>query len=174
MSLPTQIYEPVQENQGNENVLIDTMACYAFINANIRSNGLKDACKDFLKFLYTENELKEFVANTGVTRAGITLEYGDSVMNRLNSYEKSIVNMTRSANVKIVSQNADNETFMRNKQSFFYGNSSPVHSTAWQNISYTTPLDVFRKAALNNVSAKDIFAQTEVSEANWLNSYYQA
>lgn len=173
MSLPTQIYEPVQEGQGNEVVLIDTMSSYAFINANIRSNGLKDACKDFLKFLYTDYELKEFVANTGVTRASISLDYGDSVMNRLNFYQKNIVNMTRDANVKIVSQHADNETFIRNKQAFYFGINQPVFSSMWGNIAYVAPLDVFRKTSLNDVSAKDIFEQTKISETNWLNTYYQ-
>lgn len=175
MSLPTQIYDSVQEGEGNENVIMDTAACYAFINGNIRSAGLVEACKDFLQFLYTDNELKEFVAETGVTHAGITLDYGDDVMNRLNSYEKSMVNMTRSSDVKIVAPVGNNETFMRNPQAFRYDTGKgTMYATVWNGIAYSAPIDVYRKTALSNVTAKDIFMQTEISSSAWVSNYYVA
>ena len=174
MPLPTQVYDPVQENQGNDNVIIDQATAFAFINANIRSSGLIEACKDFLKFIYSDGELKEFVATTGVTRAGITLDYGDEVMNRLNCFEKSMVNMTRSADVKLVAQVGNNQTFMRNPHAFYYHLSkSAVYTTVWEGVSYSTPLDVYRKDALSDVTAKDIFEQTEISSSTWTSNYYQ-
>ena len=60
MPLPTQVYEPVEEGKGHETVLVDMTPTFAFINANIRSDGLVRACKDFLKFLYQEDELKYY------------------------------------------------------------------------------------------------------------------
>ena len=174
MPLPTQVYDSVEENQGNENVIVDMATSFAFINANIRSAGLVNACKDFLKFIYTDNELKEFVGTTGVTRAGITLDYGDAVMNRLNCFEKSMVNMTRSTDVKVVAQVSDNQTFMRNPHAFYYHLSkSPVYTTVWGGVSYNTPLDVYRKNALADKTAKDIFEQTEISSSQWTSTYYQ-
>ena len=175
MPLPTQIYDSVKEGQGRENVIIDTAACYAFINANIRFPGVVDACKDFLKFLYTDNELKEFVATTGVTRAGITLDYGDDVMNRLNSFEKSMVEMTRSSTTKIVAPIGNNETFMRNPQAFRYDTGKgAMYATVWSGVAYSAPIDVYRKEALDNVTAKDIFEQTEITSSAWVNNYYEA
>lgn len=175
MPLPTQIYDSVQEGQGKEEVIIDVAKSFAFINANIKSAGLIDACKDFLAFLYTDIELKEFVANTGVTRAGITLDYGDAVMSRLNSFEKSMVAKTRSSNVKIVTSYADNNTYLYTPEAFHFNTGNGhMYATVWKGVPYNTPLDVYRKSSLSDITAKDIFEQTEISSADWTNKYYKA
>jgi len=171
MPLPTEIYESVQEGEGNALTLIDVVDCYAFINGNIKSDGLAQACKDFLAFLYTENELKEFVANTGVTRAGISLDYGEDVMNRLNSFEKSMVETTRNSEVKRVASIGNNKTFMSNKQAFiYYTGKGAMYSVSGRNGSYMTPIDAYRA---EKISAKEVFTQTEISSTDWTNKYYK-
>ena len=172
MPLPTEIYDSVQEGEGNDLTLIDVMNCYAFINGNIKSAGLAQACKDLLAFLYTENELKEFVANTGVTRAGISFDYGADVMNRLNGFEKSMVEMTRNSAVKRVASVGANKTFMTNPQAFIYTTGDgQMYSVEGKNGRYNTPIDAYRA---EKITAKEVFTKTEISAADWTNRYYKA
>ena len=173
MSLPTQVYEPVEEDKGHETVVVDMTPSFAFINANIRSEGLVQACKDFLKFLYQEDELKAFVGVTGVTRSGIKLDYGDDILGNLNSLQRSVVSMASRDDVKVVSQNGDNDTFRLNRTAFVYAINGAMYSSVWGGVSYYTPLRVFRRDSLSYVTGKDIFEQTLISEATWLETYYQ-
>ncbi len=68
MSLPTSA--TVEEAEGKAPCFLDCGQSYAMINGNVESNpALKQACLDFIKFCYTEAELKAFTAKTGLARA---------------------------------------------------------------------------------------------------------
>ncbi|MBR2375672.1 MAG: hypothetical protein IKA88_05235, partial [Clostridia bacterium] len=68
MPLPTNYYS--EGATGKDLCLLDIAQSFAMINGNIKNNPeLKRAAKEFLAFLYSENELQNFTASTGIPRA---------------------------------------------------------------------------------------------------------
>lgn len=90
MPLPTDAYESVTEGNGRQYTMVNDSECFAFINANISENaGLVQACKDFLKFCYSDAELSEFTACTGVYRSA--MEYPmDNITANMPYFTKSV------------------------------------------------------------------------------------
>lgn len=71
MSLPTSFNDPVTSaDEAREVVFLDTAASYTLINGNIASDQeLTEVCKDFVQFLYCDEELSNFTKCTGVGRS---------------------------------------------------------------------------------------------------------
>lgn len=68
MSLPTSVY--ADGATGKDACFLDCGQAYTMINGNVQSNpALMQACIDFVKFCYTENELENFTVKTGLARA---------------------------------------------------------------------------------------------------------
>ncbi len=68
LPLPTNYY--TEGATGREECLLDIGQTFAMINGNIKNNEeLKRAAKEFLTFLYSEDELQRFTASTGMSRA---------------------------------------------------------------------------------------------------------
>ncbi|MBQ8659202.1 MAG: hypothetical protein IJ506_08735 [Clostridia bacterium] len=68
MPLPTNCY--TEGATGKEDCLLDIAQTFAMINGNIKNNEeLKRAAKEFLAFLYSEDELQRFTVSTGMSRA---------------------------------------------------------------------------------------------------------
>ncbi len=117
MSLPTHAYESVT---GAENarpfVMVNTASCYSFINANIENDeALLQACKDFLQFCYTDQELSYFTGLTGVAKAGLDYDVLDEHSNLLSYYHKSLLEVRRNNNTIILNATEDplyNESFV--------------------------------------------------------------
>lgn len=108
MSMPSSYDSAVTENNGRKSVFLDYGSAYAFINANIANKeGLVRACKDFLKFLYTDAQLKAFTVNSGSVKAKIDYELTAEDMKDMSVFQKSIVDLR--AKGKVVYQTADND-----------------------------------------------------------------
>ena len=68
MSLPPNVH--TNGAVGRDAAFLDCGLAYAMINGNIANNEpLKQACLDFLAFCYSAEELSNFTAKTGITRA---------------------------------------------------------------------------------------------------------
>lgn len=103
MRLPVEIHGSVPEKSGDEDAdkttLLDNGIAYAYINANIKNNTqLVEACKEFLKFLYGDEELRKFTACTGITRP-VEYELDSSELNRLSGYQRDVYNLSRKSNI---------------------------------------------------------------------------
>ena len=56
------------------------------VNKNVEANpALKQACLDFVAFCYTEQELRNFTAKTGITRA-ISYELSETDKAKMSKY----------------------------------------------------------------------------------------
>lgn len=101
------------EENAREEANTNTFTSTALINGNLDDRpgkeGIIRACKDFLKFLSTEQELKNFTACTGVSKALFDYEIDDSVLSKLDPYQKTVMNLR--ANNRIVNQYGDNATY---------------------------------------------------------------
>ena len=129
MSLPTSLDTVVtSEAQGSKPTLIETASAMTYINANIKENeGLTRACKEFVKFLYSDKELSSFTQETGVAKA---VSYKTENLENLNFYKRTLTEIRENANILYMGYN--NQTFLdgfatfslnTNGQMFKYGNS---------------------------------------------------
>jgi hypothetical protein len=90
MPLPTAVYDSVTPGNGREYTMSSDDCNFAFINANIADNaGLVQACKDFLKFCYSDAELSAFTACTGVYKSSMDYPL-DNVMENMSYFTKSV------------------------------------------------------------------------------------
>ncbi len=111
MSMPTSLNETVTEGNGKEMVFLDYGTSYAFINGNLAGKADKEpiveACKDFLKFLYTDAELKAFTRDSGSMKAGMDYTMSEEDYGDMAEFQKSILELRK--NGHIVYQTADND-----------------------------------------------------------------
>lgn len=95
MPLPTKF---TASDTQKEITLIGGVDSAGFINANIKNNPeLLKACKAFMAFLYSEEELVNFVLSTGSPR-GITFDLKNEKYNNLPSYYKCLLEMRDNKN----------------------------------------------------------------------------
>ncbi len=111
MSMPTSLNETVTEGNGKEMVFLEFGSSYAFINGNLAGKadkaGIVEACKDFLKFLYTDEQLKSFTRDSGSMKAGIDYTMSGDDYGTLPEFQKSILELRK--NGRVVYQTADND-----------------------------------------------------------------
>ena len=98
MSLPVTFDTPVtSEAQGRAPTLVETASAYAYVNGNIADDpGLVEACKDFLRFLYTDKELSLFSERTGVMKA---VSYNVENTSSLDYYKEHLTKLRAGANI---------------------------------------------------------------------------
>ena len=87
---------------------METASAFAYINANIKGNeGLTRACKDFLKFLYSDKELSYFTQETGVAKG---IHYQTENLEDMNYYKRTLTEIRENANILYMGYN--NKTFL--------------------------------------------------------------
>ncbi|MBQ3219877.1 MAG: hypothetical protein IJB32_04725 [Clostridia bacterium] len=162
MSLPTSFDIPVTcEADARNVVFLDTAASYTFINGNIASDTeLTNACKDFVKFLYSDEELSNFTKCTGVGRS---LNYellndkdGAPLAAQLPKFKQDIWDLRNSGAIIYLGSNS--EIFQKNAGSFRL-------STTCDVLSYNDYKGYYQATGVNNsVTAEDYFKGTGVSQ----------
>ena len=101
MPLPTSLADSASENNGRKYCMLNTANGLAFINANIDkpgNEGLIRACKDFLQFCYTDNELSHFSGLTGVMKSALNYNLNSEHIADLNYFSKSVLELRISEN----------------------------------------------------------------------------
>ena len=161
------------ESNAREEAMINSFTSMALINGNLDdepgNEGLIQACKDFLQFLCTEQELKNFTGCTGVSKSLYDYEIDDSVIENLDPYQQSIMRLR--ANNRVVNQYGDNATYRAKALYLTYSCSAPGFHPYFDGVEYTTPLDAFWK---KNKTAWDCFEVTGFSASKWKNEVYKA
>ena len=113
MALPVTLDTTVTEGKGRTSTFMDVGSSSSFINANVAKNkGLMKACKDFMQFLFSDEELSHFTEVSGCARP-LDYELLEEDYNSLAPYFKSLWNVSRNDNV--VYQYGDNKIFRGNR-----------------------------------------------------------
>ena len=168
MPLPVQLEGTVTEGNGKTYTLLETADAYAFINKNIENKtGLVNACKEFLKFLFSDEELSHFTGNTGVLRAHFDYELTNSDYEKLTYFQRSIYDLVNSANTKIVFSSADNKTFNANKQSLRISTGGRYMEPLIGNKTYATFISAFK----DGKTAKEAFESSYIPSNEWGSIY---
>jgi ABC-type glycerol-3-phosphate transport system substrate-binding protein len=159
------------EENKREQAIINGCTSTAMINGNLDDNpgneGLIRACKDFLKFLSTEKELKNFTACTGVSKALYSYTIDESVLADLDPYQKTIMRLR--ANNRSVNQYGDNETYRAKSGYMTYSISAVGFHPTFDGVEYYSPLEAYYKKKKN---AWECFEATGYSETKWTKEIY--
>lgn len=159
MPLPTTLDTPVTEENGKPSLIDDGLA-YAYINARFKNNkAIIEACKAFLSFVYSDAELREFTALTGITRP-IDYTLSPSERERLSPYQQSVYDLARSADVFYYS--SDNELFKRNQTTLKVSLGSDMFKPTQGNIQYVSHYVIFKDTSVTVDSVFDLaFTKSE-------------
>jgi len=163
MSLPTSLDTPAIPGQTRTGALMDIGYSYCLLNKKYEGTGKMDAALDFIRFIYSENELCNFTKLTGVCKAGINYTYdSEAVGQYLNDHQKQVLALKRAGGV--VYTGATNKTFLSNRKAFLFGLVGP----AWMPSPYKSVVDALR----GGFNSKKCFEVTQIEESKWLSDYY--
>lgn len=125
MPLPTNYY--TEGAIGRSYSLLDIGQAYGMVNGNIKNNKeLKDACLDFMAFLYSEDELENFTVCTGMTRM-VNYSLDDTQKAQLSKFYKSLWELRDNVNgSNIVALSGTTDTFKQAKTGIKLMLNSPV------------------------------------------------
>ena len=171
MPLPVNLTESVVEGEGKPQTLLEMNYGMFVINNNVQKNsGLMQACKDFLAFMYTDDELSKYTATTSILRsmdyklnpddAEVISSYGADLINVITNKNKGKTGLTN----KIVYFAATNETFKRGTATFEQSWNNPVFAAD----SYPTLYEALytpKSESLDEVH--EIFCSHSLSKATW-------
>ncbi len=153
-----------------EEAAMNNMTATCLINGNIDdrpgNEGKIQLCKDFLKFLYTEENLKKFSATTGVTKALMDYDVmSDEVLNELDPYQKTIMNLR--ANNRVVNQYGNNDMYRNYSPILVYSASSPGYTPVVGTTEYSSIIEVFAKRTDAYSNAYTMFTHLGQNEGSW-------
>jgi len=170
MPLPTSFNSPVtKESEGRTLTLLDACSnSVAFVNNNIKDNAtLVEECKKFLRFLYTDAELSHFVGATGVLKKALDFEILKEDMNRLSSFQKSVVDVYNAG--KILTLIGGNKSFELNAEDLALTGSNPILDAHLGGQMWNNYLDCLR----SNYTSAQIFEDVRFTQKDWLDYYYE-
>lgn len=162
MPLPTDLNKTTTEGNGEKNTMIETGMGVCYVNNNIKDNEeLKNASLDLLKFLYSENELKEFTKNTG---SKLAIDY-DVAPSELDSvFYSDLLELRDSSNVLRYTAANDNPVFKYHRGSLKIELSATVWRPTVGGKGYNNFLEAYRVAG---ATAKDVINSTRFTKASW-------
>lgn len=168
MTMPTQWGGTVEPGKGKNATLCDSACSFAVVNARFSKNkDLMDAIKDFIKFLYTDDELSKFTGETGVSRAAFDYELNKDDEDRLNSFKKTVWTLRNDGDVVYAASDNNNATFKNAYQDLaVYRGSTFLTPEMPNGRIYASILN-----ALKDYSAKDIFEKTKLDATTWSRFY---
>ncbi len=162
MPLPTALKkeDAVTEGNGRAVAQLEFGGSYTFINGNIANDeGKVKACKAFIEFLYSDNELSAFTRATGTAKA-LKYDLAESDYNALSTYQKGVWDVRKQD--AVVYQSSDSELFLSNTETFRLSNTHisvrPYYGAtqyasywfAFESEANTTSWEMFQKSSLRN------------------------
>ncbi len=162
MPLPTSVNDTVTEGNGEKTVLNDAGFASIVVNANIANNKpVVDACIEFLKFLYTEEECAKYTESTACFRP---VEYDVDIANSDKSiYFKDLVELRQKSNVVMFGAENNNAAFREIGKSLCLDLSANCFSMM-ENGSRTWLLNAIRA---KNKTAADWTNGTRIDSTTW-------
>ncbi|MBQ7912461.1 MAG: hypothetical protein IJ506_07480 [Clostridia bacterium] len=165
MSLPVSLDTTVTESNGKDAATLEVALSNAFVNGNIANNApMKKACTDFLRFLYTDAELQNFTALTGIPKA-VNYSLGEKE-SELDAFQKTIWAKHQKTN-GVLYASADNKTFLSSIGSFNLYSAAEVFKYG----GFKCYFDAFSKDATGALTSQTIFEATKMTTSLWNTIY---
>lgn len=159
MSLPTQVYGSVNEGNGREQTLINAVSSYAFINGNVDETAER-ICKEFLKFLYSDEELQRFTQATGMLKA-VDYQMTENQLFQMDIFQRSVYNAKTNGNT--VRENMDNYIYLTNRGCLNIQWTSALYQPMVGGTTYGSFIQAIREGR----TAAEIFNATRISQSAW-------
>lgn len=136
---------------GEKNVLIESSNTLAFINSNVQTRCPEkiEILKEFLKFAYTDESLKEFTIKT-LSPKGLNYTFSAEEKAQMPNFLRSVIDLKERCDM--VYPYGANEKFIRNQQTLTF-----------KAIFKTDNYQFAMNAIKDGVSAKDYFGQIKTT-----------
>ncbi len=171
MPFPVSLDTPITtENKGATRTVMDFGTSYMFVNKKVSNNpGLVRAIKDFIQFIYQEEELQQFTKVTGVLKASMEYDYNTSdIKNNLLPLQKEIIEYREKSNM--VYQTSNNEVFFKGWGDFILAIDAPLFNGSYGTVRTSEYLTAVRRGK----TTKEIFENFFISESDWNSRYLGA
>lgn len=160
MCLPTQLNGSVAEGAGKKNTMLNVGSAFMFVNNRVSENaGKKKAVVDFLKFLYTQEELAAFTEYLGMN-IPINYDYDEK---KLGDYYYTSFKELRSK-ADIITTASDNPVQYKNLSNFILGFGGALNYYTYNG---QVMMEGYLQAYRSGRTAKDIYTGSTLSEAAW-------
>ena len=160
MPLPTQLEGQVEEGKGKKPTLLNVGSTLTFASTRVAKTGKEKAVKEFLKFIYSDEELAAFSESTGLT-VPMDYEYNMSGLN--NPYYNDLA--TLRADAEVIHCSSASERFKKNLSSFILSYSMKPSTFKLDSGSYTGGyLNAWKK---DGTTAKDILQASNWTKDAW-------
>lgn len=114
MALPSAVYS-TDEVKTQPSTLLDIGQAYLIVNGNIKGNtAIENAVKDFVAFLYSEQELKYFTMSTGMARS-ISYDLADDEKSEMPSFYAKLWELRKTDGSNVVYFSGTTSTFKKVK-----------------------------------------------------------
>lgn len=167
MSMPTAYYSTDEVVQAAP-TLMDLHFAYTMINGNVKNNEeLKKAAKDFVAFLYSEQELINFSTCTGIPRP-LKYEMSSDSLSSVNSYYRRMWDLRDANGENIIYFSGNTSTFKKVKNSIKLEMESPVLKNGTQ-LSFFSAFQATDKNANGTykTGTQAMFELNRINEAEW-------
>ena len=159
MRLPSCYY--TKDLEPTTNTLLDIGQGIGVISANVAGDaGLTRACKEFMAFLYTTEELKAFTACTGVSRP-LNYEMSAEQMANVSGFQRDVWNYSHVTG-DVVYYSGTTEAFKRAKR-YLCLNLSLPNRPVYNNVTRYDFLGPFKQGA----NTQGMFESNKYSAVTW-------
>ncbi len=161
MSLPMELRtEDVNVGTKKTQALFDNGLSCVYVNARYKNDTqILEACKTFLKFLYSDRELRAYTEAAGTLRP-MQYRLTDEEWAGLSPYYQSVYSISR--NAKVLYLSSDKESFNRNRWTFRIHFSSAIFGMD----GYSNYFEAYYK---KNRNAQYVFENSGYSAEVWAN-----
>ena len=160
MSLPTTLKGSVAEGEGKKNTMLNVGSSFMFANNRVSENeGKKKAVVDFLKFLYSKEELAAFTEFIGMN---IPINYDYDEQKLGDYYYTSFKQIKKEA--EVITTASSNPIQYKNLSNFILGFGGVLN---YYNYNGLVKMDGYLQAYREGRTAKDIYEGSRLSEATW-------
>lgn len=161
MNLPSQLNGSVEENKGKQNTMLNVGSSLLFVNNQVSKNeGKKRAVLEFLKFLYSKQELAAFTEFIGMN-IPINYDYNEEKLG--DYYYKSFKEIKNQS--AVITTASDKPVHYKNLKKFLLGFSGALN---YFEIDGKQHPEGYLEAYRKNITAQQIFNGSKpLTESNW-------
>ena len=161
MPLPTSLNVTATQGNGRKLTLADVGYATIVANANIKGKtATEDAVKDFLKFLYSEQECIAYTKSTGCMRP---MNYTVEDKNSIDPFFADMLKLRE--NSAILGAGADNSIFKNNMESFMLElDGAPFKPSFGVGTMYNNYLTAIRE---KNATTQVLIENSRITESEW-------
>lgn len=143
---------------------ISTRKCFVYMNKrSLNKAGTAKACKEFLKFLYSDVELENYTVSSGIIKTAMDYKVSPEKLNNLSIFQKSVFELIEDTEAIVMA--TENKLYNDNFTAFTQRTFFPTIDGKYHN----SVLEAFK----SGYSVDKVFDAIAYDETKW-SKYYSA